>query len=119
MAIRGIESITKVLEEYANGIGEIYAEETEAIAKASVKRLKDTSPVRKSKGGTYAAGWRLRRQGSKFIIHNATSYQLTHLLEKGHVKRGGVGRVAPIVHIAPVESQAINDLLDAIERRLS
>lgn len=119
MTIRGIQSISNLLEEYANGVGEVYVEEATKIARASVKRLKETSPVRKSKGGTYAAGWRLRRDGNRLIIHNATSYQLTHLLEKGHVKRGGVGRVAPISHIAPVESQAINDLLDAIERRLS
>lgn len=119
MAIRGLENLGSILTEYANGVGEIYAEEAEIVAKAAVQHLKATSPVRKTKGGTYAKGWRLKKIGTRFVVHNATSYQLTHLLEKGHVKRGGVGRVTAIPHIAPVEERAVSDLLDAIERRLS
>lgn len=119
MTIKGLENLGSILSEYANGVGEIYAEEAEAVAKASVHRLRADSPKRKVNGGTYAKGWRLKKIGTRFIVHNATSYQLTHLLEKGHVKRGGVGRVKAIPHIAPVEEKAIQDLLDGIERRLS
>ena len=53
------------------------------------------------------------------IIHNRTDYQLTHLLEKGHIlKRGGrtLGRVPAKVHIAPVEERAIKNLEEAIEK---
>ena len=70
------------------------------LAKSAVKQLKATSPKRT---GRYASGWTRKKKGNAIIVHNK-QYQLTHLLEKGHAKRGG-GRVAARVHIAPVEKR--------------
>ena len=55
------------------------------------------------------------------IVHNRTDYQLTHLLENGHVirnKKGEYGRTRPIKHIAPVAEWAENELPNEIERGL-
>ncbi|MCQ4931437.1 HK97 gp10 family phage protein, partial [[Eubacterium] rectale] len=42
-------------------------------------------------------------------------YQIAHLLEHGHAKRGG-GRVAARPHIAPAEENGIQQLEEEIER---
>jgi hypothetical protein len=54
--------------------------------------------------------------GAEVVVHNKI-YGLTHLLEKGHAKRGG-GRVAGIPHIAPVEEEITGKLSDEIEKEL-
>lgn len=81
------------------------------VAKESRQKLRNTSPV---KTGSYARGWAVRREGDMdVIVHNKTDYQLTHLLENGHVirnKKGTYGRTHPIKHIAPVEEWAVDEL---------
>jgi len=81
------------------------------VAKETVQKLKNTSPV---KDGSYARGWKVsKKQGSDLVVHNATDYQLTHLLENGHVirnKKGTYGRTHPIKHIQPAEEWASEEL---------
>ena len=48
---------------------------------------------------------------------HAGRYQLTHLLEHGHTKRGG-GRVRAIPHIAPAEEEGVKELEDDIKEAL-
>ncbi len=52
------------------------------------------------------------------VVHSKNKYQLTHLLEKGHAKRGG-GRVSARPHIAPAEEKGISFFLDEIKRGLT
>lgn len=105
--------ITKALQEYTTEVEEGLKKAKEKAAKDGVKTLKATSPVGKS--GRYRKGWRAKREGKAWIIHNATRYQLAHLLEKGHIKRGG-GRVSGKAHIAPAEEQAIKQFENEVEK---
>lgn len=94
------DTIVKYLAEVSDEATEALEETKENLAKEGVKKLKATSPKDK---GDYAKSWTRKKTKKGQIIHNKR-YQLTHLLEKGHAKRKG-GRVAAIVHIAPVEDE--------------
>ena len=47
--------------------------------------------------------------GVTYTVHSKTQYQLTHLLEYGHAKRGG-GRTKAQPHIIKGEELAIKEL---------
>ncbi|EAG3249422.1 HK97 gp10 family phage protein [Listeria monocytogenes] len=93
--------------------------ELEAVQKKvvsdGVRKIKQKSPVRK---GTYASGWKMKKVVNGYVIYNAKRPGLTHLLENGHAKRGGGGRVKGIKHIEPVEQEIIKDYLAETERVL-
>ena len=103
--------INRTLAEYAHGVGEEMEKVAERVAKAGVKKLRLRSP---DKTGNYRKGWRAKKEKGKWILHNSTNYQLTHLLEKGHAKVGG-GRVAARVHITPVEEEMIHEYVEGVE----
>ncbi|MCM3111680.1 HK97 gp10 family phage protein [Lederbergia lenta] len=108
-----VNEIMDALHEYSDEVEEGLEEAQEKAAKDGAKILKATSP--KGKTGKYGKGWKATRRGKGWVIHNATRYQLSHLLEKGHAKRGG-GRVPGRVHIAPVEDQVIKQFEQDVER---
>jgi len=110
--------IARELQRYGKEVEEKLEIEKEAVANNLVDELKQTSPKSDSKGGRkYAKGWRKKKEGNAFIVHNALKPQLTHLLEKGHAKVNG-GRVPAIVHIAPAEEKAVNDFSERVERAI-
>ena len=105
--------MTELLDEVNKDVENSAKTNIQRVAKESVQKLKNTSPVRPG-GGSYARGWGVKRQGDMdVIVHNRTDYQLTHLLENGHVirnKKGTYGRARGIKHIAPVEEWAVDEL---------
>ncbi|MDA1915003.1 HK97 gp10 family phage protein [Bacillus cereus] len=110
--------IARELQRYGKEVEEKLEIEKEEVANNLVDELKQTSPKSDSKGGRkYAKGWRKKKEGNAFIVHNALKPQLTHLLEKGHAKVNG-GRVPAIVHIAPAEEKAVNDFSERVERAI-
>lgn len=93
-------------------------EEIDKLAKQTVKEFivdVKQQDAFKNRTGDYEKGWRIKKVGKGYVAHNKTDYQLTHLLEKGHAKRGG-GRVGAKVHIAPSEDRAVSSFLQGIER---
>ena len=68
--------------------------------------------------GAYAKSWAVKKQKESpkvlsVVVHSKNRYQLTHLLEFGHAKRGG-GRVAARPHIAKAEEHGIELLEDKL-----
>lgn len=113
MSINFADEIAQALQEYTTEVEEGLEEAKEKAAKNGVKVLKATSPVGKT--GKYGKGWRATKEGKSWVIHNATRYQIAHLLEKGHVLRNG-GRSRSFVHIAPVEESTIKEYEKEVER---
>lgn len=75
-----------------------------------------------SRTGAYKGSWVATKQSEssqslQMVVHSKNRYQLAHLLEKGHAKRGG-GRVAGRPHIAPAEQAGIEQLQSLIEKAL-
>lgn len=109
------ESVTAQMKELLDEVNKDVEKSAKAniqrVAKESAQKLRNTSPV---KTGSYANGWGVKRQGEMdVIVHNRTDYQLTHLLENGHVirnKKGTYGRAPAHKHIKPVEEWAIDEL---------
>ena len=112
-----------ILDDYSVEVKRAASNAQDKVAKEAVQKLRNTSP---KKTGDYAKGWRVKRERGRngiptVTVHNKTDYQLTHLLENGHVVRnakGEYGRTNGIKHIAPVEQWAQSELPLEIEKEL-
>ena len=120
-------SVDQMADAVMDGLME-YAELAADVMKGCVKKAGNTvkketqagAPVRT---GKYKKSWAVKRQREtsnvlEVVVHSRDRYQLTHLLEKGHAKRGG-GRVSGVSHIAPAEEYAVMELEARIRRELS
>ena len=108
------DKVMKYLTTFTREIEEGMKEDRKAIAQEGAKRLKTNSP---QMTGKYKAGWGVTEKNTQFTIHNKKRASLTHLLEKGHAKRGG-GRVKGIEHIKPVEDWVIQEFEKQTLRRI-
>jgi hypothetical protein len=104
--------IARALSEYTNEVKEGVEKAQLEVAKETVQDLKETSP---KLTGDYQKGWTRKKVGTAEVVHNKTNYQLTHLLEKGHAKRGG-GRVPAYPHIGRAEDRAVREYIERVER---
>lgn len=101
------DALVDVLEAYSD---EVISEMQDAAMDAAdccVEQLQATSP---ELTGAYAKGWTSEitsatNTGIRVKVHNATDWQLTHLLEDGHANVSG-GRTAAHPHIAAAAEQA-------------
>ena len=121
---QSILDIKEILEEYSDDIQEAITEEAEKVAKDGQKELKNTRNTYKVRTGKYNNGWRVKTEKGrgyiKCIIHNATNYQLTHLLENGHRIVGRDGRIKgntrKFIHIKPVEEKSVKTFERNVEQ---
>lgn len=112
-------TIASGLQDYANLAD---AEVKKAVCKTANSVKREVSQNAPKRTGQYAKSWKPRVTGES--SHNlkvtvyAGKYQIAHLLENGHAKRGG-GRVEGIPHIAPAEENGEKLLQELIRKALS
>lgn len=122
------DTLANALKEYDQDVADAVKEAVDDTADEAVETIRGGAP---RKTGKYAKGWRKKKAyessyEKRDVVHNGTSYQLTHLLENGHVAKNTDrarvhhvthrGFTAPRVHIAPAEQEAINNLEERIEK---
>ena len=118
-----IDSLSETVMKELNDYADVACDEMKkAVKDASTlvrNEIKATAP---KATGAYAKSWSTKntREPSRSLevtVYSRNRYQLAHLLEFGHAKRGG-GRVAGRSHIAPAEQDGIKQLEKDIERSL-
>ena len=115
--------VMNYLENYKEDIDEDVIETVDEITKKARDELKQTSPRGKgTRSNPYYKGWAIklskRRSGVYYkVIWNKTNYQLTHLLEFGHVTRNG-GRTKAIPHIRPIEQKYNVEFVYKLEKKI-
>lgn len=107
------------LQEYADLATDDLKKAVKKAGKSVKDEIANTAP---KDTGKYAKSWTVKtvKETSNtldVVVHSKNRYQIAHLLEHGHAKRGG-GRVAAIPHIAPAEEKAIEVLETEVEKAL-
>lgn len=108
------------LQEYAESVD---AEVKKAVRKTASQVKKEVSENAPKDKGKYAKSWATKKVSEnshslQMIVYSKDRYQLAHLLEKGHAKRGG-GRVDGKPHIVPAEKNGEVLLESLIKKGLS
>jgi hypothetical protein len=109
--------ITAALRQYSTEVEEDLEKAQKEVGQKAVAELKGAGSF-KDRTGKYRKGWRLKKDGNHYVVHNATDYQLTHLLENGHASRNG-GRTEAFVHIKPVDDMVATEFEEIVKKRLS
>jgi len=113
------EEVMKGLTEYAALATDDMKSAVKKAAKTVQSDIKSNAPKRT---GRYAKSWAVKTQKEtsnslEQVVYSKDRYQIAHLLEHGHAKRGG-GRVAGRPHIAPAEAVGEELLVQMIEKAL-
>lgn len=93
-----------------------------AVKKAGNEAKKDIQANAPEDTGAYKKSWAVKTtketsNAMEVTVHSRNRYQLAHLLEFGHAKRGG-GRTRAFSHIAPAEQRAAELLEREVEAAL-
>lgn len=113
------DAIMEGLEEYKDLATDEMKKSVKKSGKTVKQEIEKNAPKRT---GKYKKSWAVKTtkedaNSIEVTVHSRNRYQLAHLLEFGHAKRGG-GRVRAIPHIAPAEEVGVKELEDEIERTL-
>ena len=114
------DAVMETLEEYADLAAEDVKQAVRNAGETVRKEIRANAP---KDTGDYAKSWAVKKtketsSSLTLTVHSKNRYQLAHLLEYGHAKRGG-GRVAARSHIVDAEKAGIEQLEREIERSLT
>lgn len=111
------DAIMKELNEYADTTADGVKAAVQKAAKTVKTEIQAGAPART---GAYKKSWSTKNTAEssnklEVTVYSRNRYQIAHLLEHGHAKRGG-GRVSARPHIAAAEQSGIELLEQEIER---
>lgn len=101
--------VKELLEQYSENFAKMVQATSKEVANEVAADLRQSSSAMFG-NGSYAKGWTVTKKDGGYVVHNKTDYQLTHLLENGHVirnKYGEYGRAPAFRHIGPAEQKGI------------
>ena len=112
-------AIMDELEKYAELASDDLKGAVKETAASVRKDIQTGAPV---DTGKYKKSWSVKNvhedsESIDLVVHSRNRYQIAHLLEHGHAKRGG-GRVAAKPHIAAAEQRGNEKLVTTIEQKL-
>lgn len=113
------DAVMKELNEYSDVVADDMKAAIKRAGNTVKNQIKATAP---KDTGKYAKSWSVKNTKEtsntlEVTVHSRNRYQIAHLLENGHAKRGG-GRVAARPHIAQAEQTGITQLEQEIERSI-
>ena len=118
-----IDNLAKTIMEGLQEYADVASEDVKTAVRKAGKNVKaEISANAPKRTGAYAKSWTVKTEKDtanslEVVVHSKNRYQIAHLLEHGHAKRGG-GRVAGIPHIAPAEENAVKQLEEDIVKKL-
>lgn len=119
------DEIVRAFSEYTVSLRDKLRKITRKKANELAEMIKADSPRRTKSEKHYADSWRVSsdyeangyEMSTSYTIHN-DKYQLTHLLEYGHMNRDG-SRTAGIPHIEANTEKIQEELKEEIERAIN
>lgn len=113
------DAIKDTLKEYADVSSEKIKTAVKEAGKTVKKEIEMSAP---KDTRDYSKSWAVKNvretaNALEVAVHSKSHYQLAHLLEFGHAKRGG-GRISGKVHIASAEAKGIEQFETDIEKAL-
>lgn len=111
-------AITDAVREYTEDVSAGIEREVDETAQEVLEEVQRNHPY-KDRTGNYTKGFKVTKQDragkARRVIWNKKHYRRVHLLEFGHVKRGG-GRVAARPHLRPAYDKHAAQLPERIKR---
>lgn len=118
-----VDELARVVMEGLQEYADLATEDMKAaVKKAGNEAKKEVQANAPKKTGAYQKSWTVKTtketsNAMEVTVHSRNKYQLTHLLEFGHAKRGG-GRTRAFPHIAAAEQKAAEMLEREVEAAL-